>query len=398
MALSMEHAAKRTITIESNHPYAIYDYASGKNLNSRCQRTNEGYTIEFEAEMPSFGYAVFGAKRIENAEVKAWAKGNTITAGDITITASEDKVVINEGGRATELSLAPFQLKALAEMKDGDGNREWRNAKQYGATRTKVCGAELVIDRQIDWLLHMRQHFKIENGRILCDISFTAPHPTIIRRVGGAARSFDPRGLDLVIRTGKACKTIFDIPFGITEYTKPGESHYCLLNICALENNDGGLVVMPRTGEQGFSVDADKGEMTLYLGASTVGGPIKDVTLKFITPVNVKQEAAWSIIFDTYKGSWSESKALQQLRTAATPIYVRECHASKGGKKAMPSVGSLLECSSADVDITSAEVVNGKLRVRLNERSGKKESVKLNTQKGAAEVALQPFGIVQSEL
>ena len=254
-----------------------------------------------------------------------------------------------------------------------------------------------------------KHDIKIENGRILCDISFTAPHPTIIRRVGGAARSFDPRGLDLVIRTGKACKTIFDIPFGITEYTKPGESHFCLLNICALENNDGGLVVMPRTGEQGFSVDADKGEMTLYLGASTVGGPIKDVTLKFITPVNVKQEAAWylepfhgtynhSIIFDTYKGSWSESKALQQLRTAATPIYVRECHASKGGKKAMPSVGSLLECSSADVDITSAEVVNGKLRVRLNERSGKKESVKLNTQKGAAEVALQPFGIVQSEL
>ena len=64
----------------------------------------------------------------------------------------------------------------------------------------------------------------------------------------------------------------------------------------------------------------------------------------------------------------------------------------------MPSVGSLLECSSADVDITSAEVVDGKLRVRLNERSGKKENVKLNTQKGTAEVALQPFGIVQSEL
>ena len=166
---------------------------------------------------------------------------------------------------------------------------------------------------------------------------------------------------------------------------------------------------MPRTGEQGFSVDADKGEMTLYLGASTVGGPIKDVTLSFVTPVNVKQESAWylepfhgtynhSIIFDTYKGSWSESKALQQLRTAATPIYVRECHASKGGKKAMPSCGSLLESSSADVDVTSAEIVGDKLVVRLNERLGKKASVTLRTQKGSAEVAMQPFGIVQKEL
>lgn len=409
MALSMEHGSKRSIALECDHPYAIYDYASGKSLNSHCQRTSKGYTIEFEAELPSFGYAVFGAKRIENAELKAWTKGNSISKDGITITASEDKVVINEGGRATELSLAPFQIKALADMKAGDGNREWRDAKQYGATRTKVCGAELVIDRQIDWLLHMRQSFKIEGGRILCDISFTAPHPTIIRRVGGSARSFDPRGLDLVIRTGKACKTIFDIPFGITEYTKPGESHFCLLNICALESAEGGLAVMPRTGEQGFSVDADKGEMTLYLGASTVGGPIKDVTLKFITPVNVKQEAAWylepfhgtynhSIIFDTYKGSWSESKALQQLRTAATPIYVRECHASKGGKKAMPSYGSLLESSSADVDVTSAEIVGDKLVVRLNERLGKKASVTLRTQKGSTEVAMQPFGIVQKEL
>lgn len=406
MALCMEHASKRKITIESDRAYAIYDYATGKSLESLCTRNAEGYTIEFEAELPSFGYTVFGAKRVENAEVKAWNEGNTITSGDISICASEDKVVINDGGRKTELSLAPFQIKALAEMKTGEGNDKWREAKQYGATHTKVCGSELVVDRQLDWLLHMRQHFVIEQGRVVCNISFTAPHPTIIRRLGAEARSFDPRGLDLVIATGKPCKTIFDIPFGLSEYTKGGEGHFCLLNMCALEGADGGLIVTPRSGEQGFSVDADKGEMTLYLGASTVSGPVKDVTLTFVTPVNVKQEQSWylepfhgtynhTITFDTYSGSWQQSGALQQARQATTPIYIRQCLGSAKGSLA--AQGSLLESSSRSVDITSAEVIDGKLSVRLNERMGKSERVKLNVAKRCIEVDIKPFGIAQQE-
>ena len=407
MALCMEHAEKRTISLESDKAYAIYDYASGKSLNSRCTRTANGYTIEFEADIPSFGYTIFGAKSIEKAEVKMWRNGNTISEGDITITATDDKVIITEGGRSTELSLAPFKLKALAEMRDGDGNREWRDAKQYGPTRTKVCGSEIIIDRQIDWLLHMRQHFVIESGRVVCNISFTAPHPTIIRREGPETSSFDPRGLDLLINTGAPCKTIFDIPFGLSEYTKGGVGHFCLLNMCALEGRDGGLVVTPRTGEQGFSVDADKGEMTLYLGASTTGGPIKDVTLTFVTPVNVSQEKAWyyepfhgtynhTILLDTYKGTWQQSGIVQQVRRAVAPVYIRECVGAPKGK--MAASASLLTASSANVEITSAEVVENKLQLRLNERTGKPQRVKLNTAKGSTEVDVKPFGILNQTL
>ena len=407
MALCMEHAEKRTISLESDKAYAIYDYASGKSLNSRCTRTANGYTIEFEADIPSFGYTIFGARSIEKAEVKRWRNGNTISEGDITITATDDKVIITEGGRSTELSLAPFKLKSLAEMRDGDGNREWRDAKQYGPTRTKVCDSEIIIDRQIDWLLHMRQHFVIESGRVVCNISFTAPHPTIIRREGPETSSFDPRGLDLIINTGTPCKTIFDIPFGLSEYTKGGEGHFCLLNMCALENKNGGLIVTPRSGEQGFSVDADKGEMTLYLGASTTGGPIKDVTLTFVTPVNVSQEKAWyyepfhgtynhTILLDTYKGTWQQSGIVQQVRRAVAPVYIRECAGAPKGK--MAASASLLTASSANVEITSAEVVEDKLQLRLNERTGKPQRVKLNTAKGSVEVDVKPFGILNQTL
>ena len=410
MALCMEHSAERTITLKSDKAYAIYDYASGKSLDSRCTRTAEGYTIEFKAELPSFGYTIFGAKAIENATVKAWREGNSISSGNISVTASEEKVVINEGGRKTELSLAPFKIKALADMRDGEGDDKWRDAKQYGATRTKVCGSELIVDRQLDWLLHMRQHFVIESGRVVCNIAFTMPHPTIIRRVGDEASSFDPRGLDLIINTGKPCKTVFDIPFGLSEYTKGGEGHFCLLNMCALEGADGGLIVTPRSGEQGFSVDADKGEMTLYLGASTAGGPIKDVTLTFVTPVNVSQEKAWyhepfhgtynhTIVFETYKGTWQQSGALQNSRIADAPIYTRKYCGAKGGtKEKMAAKCSLLNSSSANVDVTSAKVENGKLQLRLNERVGKSEQVKISTPKSGVEVNVKPFGIVEQAL
>ena len=407
MALCMEHAEKRTISLESDKAYAIYDYASGKSLNSRCTRTTNGYTIEFEADIPSFGYTIFGAKSIEKAEVKTWSNGNSIAEGDIKITATDDKVIITEGGRKSELSFAPFHLKALAEMSDGEGDDKWRPAKQYGPTRTKVCGSEIIIDRQIDWLLHVRQHFAIEAGRVVCNISFTAPHPIVIRREGPETISFDPRGLDLIINTGAPCKTIFDIPFGLSEYTKGGEGHFCLLNMCALESKDGGLIVTPRSGEQGFSVDADKGEMTLYLGASTVSGPIKDVTLTFVTPVNVSQEKAWyfepfhgtynhTILLDTYKGTWLQSGIVQQTRRAVAPIYIRECAGAPKGK--MASSASLLNASSTDVEITSAEVVENKLQLRLNERTGEPQRVKLNTAKGSTEVDVKPFGILNQTL
>lgn len=405
MALSMEHASERKITLNTSRPYAIYDYASGKSLQSRCERTADGYTIDFEAQMPSFGYKIFGAKAIEKAEVRQWQKGNTISADGITLKTSDEVVTMEEGGRRVELSLMPFQLMPLSHISKGDPVGYWREAKQYGSTRTKVCGSELVVDRQIDWLLHMRQHFVIEQGRVLCNISFTTLHPLLIRRKGAKARSFDPRGLDLKISCGTPCKTIFDIPFGVTEYDKGGEGHFCLLSLAALESAEGGIVVAPCTGEQGFSVDADRGDMTLYLGASTQSGPVKEVVPEFISKTNVKQENAWQlepffgtynhkIVLDTYKGRWSDRGILGDTQRATAPIYIREYSALQGGKKPiLPTHASLLQSSSSDVDITSAVVENGHLHLRLNERVGKSQKVKISTARGDKEYCLAPFGV-----
>ena len=409
MALAMEHATERKISITTDRPYAIYDYANGEPMQSCCQRTADGYKIEFNAELPSFGYVIFGAKEVAKADVKQWVDGNSISADGITLNASDEVITIDEGGRKMELSLMPFQIKPLAYISRGDAVDYWRDAKQYGATRIKVCGSEMIVDRQLDWLLHMRQHFAIEQGRVVCNISFTALHPLLIRRLGENARSFDPRGLDLKINFGSACKTVFDIPFGVTEYDKGGEGHFCMLSLAALESANGGVIVAPCTGEQGFSVDADKGEMTLYLGASTQSGPVKEVVPEFISNTNVKQEAAWSlepffgtyghtIVLDTYNGTWSEQGILGKTQRASAPIYLREYRSSQGTDSAMPARASLLESTNENVDITSAMVENGFLKVRLNERTGKSQKVKLSTSKGSIECDVKPFDIVQKSL
>jgi hypothetical protein len=129
-----------------------------------------------------------------------------------------------------------------------------------------------------------------------------------------------------------------------------------------------------------------------------------------VTNTYVKQENAWrlepffgtynhKIILDTYKGKWNEQGVLGKTQRATSPIYIREYSALQGGKKSqLPSTASLLESNNVNVDITSAVVADGALKLRLNERTGKSQKVKISTPKGVAECEVKPFAIVEQAL
>ena len=409
---NVEQARRKTISLNCDRPYSIYDYSTGRELESTCVRTDNGYDIVFDADLPSYGYMTLGARERDGADVFKWEEGNSICCEGITVAVDGNKVVVQEDGFRSELEMAPFMIKALADVYKGENDDKWRNAVQYGPTRVLRRGdSELVVDRQIDWLLHMRQRFAIRDGKVICDISFTAPHPVNIRQLGGDAKDFDPRGLDLKITTGRSCKTVFDIPFGMTEFAQGGIGHFCPLSTCIMESQQGGLIVAPQTGEQGFTVDADKGEMTLYLGASTASGPIKDVNMTFRTPVNVYHEPAWylepfhgeythRIVLDTYKGTWQSNNVPLRLREISSPVYVAgfDGKAKVKGKDAMPAVVSMVDYDQSDVDITSIENRDGKTLVRLNERVGKEDVLEIKIGETSKEVKMHPFGIVEIEL
>ena len=410
---NMEQARKQSITISTDRPYTVFNYATGEQLSSICTRGRDGYTVEFMAELPEYGYCTIGMKASDMTSHIKWEPGSAIEAEGISVSADETTVTITQNGQAQEISLAPFMIKALADVVKGENDDRWRDAKQYGQTRISVSNdfhPQLKVDRQIDWLVHCRQTFTIKDGKVVCDIDFNFPHPTVVRRLGEEARSFDPRGLDLIIRSGKACKTVYDIPFGISEYTKAGEGHFCPLSTCIMENAEGGVMVAPQTGEQGFSVNADTGEMTVYLGASTVSGPIKDVRITFRSPVDVFQEPAWylepfhgeyrhRIVIDSYKGTWQENHIPARIRANASPVYVRECHAGKVGRKEeMAPSKSFLKCSQPNIDITSADIKDGVLKVMLNEREGKETDVILEAGSISNDIHIKGFGITEEAL
>lgn len=408
MVSNMEPQRTKLLTIETEQPYEIYDYATGQKLKSQCLTSNGKCTIHFEASLPAYGYQMITAKRVEKADRMVWQTGNSISTGSLTLTANGDKVQLNNGQQTIDISFDSFQIKALAEMTSGKGDGEWRDAKEYGTPRISVqtqgIYPQLRIERQLDWLVHVQQTYTLINGQAACDIRFVFPHPTLIRKEGTVkGNTFDPRGLNMVFSTHKKGEVYYDIPFGTSHYNEPGTSYFCPLSTCFIQHEKGGLVVSPQTGEQAFSVNTDNGEMTLYLGASTTSGPIRDVGLSFKDKTTVQHEPAWysepfhgeyhhQVMIYPYNGDWKEVHVPQIFRSYTQPVYIRECQAQPNG--ILPAKASWIDTEQPNIEITSMEPVGKGIQLRINEKEGTATQVKMTIKGKAVQLPVQPFGIV----
>ena len=201
-----------------------------------------------------------GLKKTGSHAAYPWVAGNSISNGALKVSAENDKIYVERKNERIELSLDSFRIKALADMHYGKGDAEWRQATPYGKPRVTVKNAlypQLRIEHQIDWLIHMQQTFTLLPDRILCDLTFDFPHPAVIRKDGAVAPflsfDFDPRGLTVQVKTGKAGQLFYDIPFGITPHAMTGLSYFCTLSAAILQyTNKGGWMMATGAGEQGF--------------------------------------------------------------------------------------------------------------------------------------------------
>ena len=84
-------------------------------------------------------------------------------------------------------------------------------------------------------------------------------------------------------------------------------------------------MVCPTTGEQAFSADSDKGEITLYLGASTTSGPIREMGLDIVSPTVVQHDREWyaepfhgiydhEFVLYPYEGTWQDAHLPKVMR------------------------------------------------------------------------------------
>ena len=235
-------------------------------------------------------------------------------------------------------------------------------------------------------------------------IDFHFPHPTLLRKTGPTkGNTFNPEGLSLIFDTHVPGTVAYDIPYGISEYAKPGLSYFCPLSALWLQHgSQGGFAVSPQTGEQAFCADLDKGTMTLYMGASTTSGPIRNVGLTYKKKNDVSHEEAWysepfhgtyhhRILLIPYGGTWQEAHLPQTLRSVHQPVYTRECHPAKGP---LPARESLITTESPNVDITTIDDGSQGLVLRLNEREGRPTKTTLRLRGQEYKAALKPYGIV----
>lgn len=410
LLLNVESARSQEILLEADAPYDIYDYTSGQRLPNLCTLENGKYRIRVLTDLPSYGYMVLGAKKTERAQRMEWAAGTSISKNGITLTAEGDHVLMKSNGQTNEISLAPFKLKALAEMNDGKGDDTWRPSKPYGEPRVQICTnglwPQLRIETQLDWLVHLQETFTIENDKVCAHLQFVFPHPTLVRGLESREGfNFNPEGLDLIIKTGKTGFVGFDIPFGINEYKSPGVGYFCPLSSLWLQQEQGGLLVSPQTGEQAFSVDNDEGTIRLYMGSSTTSGPIRDVGLSFKNPTDVQHEPAWyaepfhgtydhEIVLYPYQGTWQEAHLPKKIREFKEPVYVSLASSSaQGNVEDITTKASFASISEPNVEITTMDFTSAGFEFRLNEREGKKTSVNLQIGEKIYQMDIPEYGI-----
>lgn len=408
---NLEQQRDKLVSIQSEQPYEFFDYQNGQLLPSQSYNVGGKYTADIQASLPSYGYTVIAAKRLPNVERKEWKSGNTINSGNITLSAGEDKITLNDGRRDVEISFDSFQIKTLAEVTSGKDDGQWRDAKEYGSPRISVKDGlhpQLRVERQLDWLLHVQQIYTIVGEQVVCDIRFVFPHPTLVRKQGAVkGTTFDPRGLNMLFKTNQKSDVYYDIPFGISHYAQSGTSYFCPLSTCFLQNQDGGFVVSPQTGEQAFAVNTDSGEMTLYLGASTTSGPISDVGMT-INKNSVHHHTAWysepfhgeyhhRVMLYSYSGDWREAHIPSVFRNFTQPVYVRECYAQPI-EGALPASDSWIELSQPNIEITSIDITDKGTELRINEKEGRESKAVMKIGRRSLRLPIEAYGIETHKL
>jgi hypothetical protein len=413
-----EAARTQILRLEMPSAYDAFDYASGKQLRSATLWHGGKYVMEFEADLPAYGYKVVGLKKSGRSDTYRWTDGKSVSYGALKVSADDDKVLVERGNERIALSLDTFRLKALADMHYGAGDAAWRLARPYGKPRVTVKNAlypQLRIEHQIDWLIHMQQTFTLLPDRILCDLSFDFPHPTVIRKAGGVSpgRSFDfdPRGLTVQVKTGKAGQMFYDMPFAISPHTLLADtSYFSALSTAILQYaaGKGGWMMTTGAGEQGFYTVPERGEFGLYIGASTTSGPVRNMGMTFVDSTHVEADLDWygepfhgiykhRFMLYPYEGAWEESRLPEISKSYTQSVYIREI--APNGTGALSPRQSLLTVSQPGMEVTSMSYSEKDgVALRLNNKSGKEATVHLSIGPKAADVKVPANAIIETNI
>jgi len=94
-----------------------------------------------------------------------------------------------------------------------------------------------------------------------------------------------------------------------------------------------------------------------------------------------------------YNGDWKEAHLPLISKESTQPVYVRECFSGASGEH-LPAEMSLIDIDKPNVEITSMEMKDGGLQLRMNDMEGTDTHVSLKMKNKTSEIHVPPFGIV----
>lgn len=216
--------------------------------------------------LPDYGCANLALRPSEAAAWPGeWEPGSQIEAGGMSIARRGEGVALRLGSRTCTVGLAPFLLTDVANQWEP---REVAPDLSRGIWRWRrtPLGPQLECMIELEWPLMMRWLLEPQGEVAMLTIDLWAHQPCRIGELG----SYDPEGLRLDVVTSPGALA-HSIPFGAERVAEPGLSHVVAHRFAALEQEEGGVAVLPVSGLQGISADPSSGRLGLRLGASALG-------------------------------------------------------------------------------------------------------------------------------
>lgn len=201
--------------------------------------------------------------------------GTSVSNGTLSASFRDGTLTISQSGRPDmTLRLDPFRIHVKSvdsDLHDPEPEGDWRVTVILGAI------PRLIACRQIDYHIHFRAEYALDEDRVFADWRFWFTYPTLVGTLddfdaGGPKTDFDPGGLCASLSTDTSGDVWYDVPFGVVDHPNADESFVAPLTHAFLEQAHGGVAVVSQDGSQSFKVCGNAGRIGVCMGRSTTSG------------------------------------------------------------------------------------------------------------------------------
>ena len=254
-------------------PIALLD-ADGRDAVKLMRRDGDQWEHHVRLEVPEYSVRAFRktpAPRVPAVE----EPGDSVAGGDLAASFADGVLTLSRSaGPPMTLSLDPFRIYVKSR------DKALRQPEPEGDWRVSIIPGEfprLIVRRQIDYHIHFRAEYTLDEGRLFADWRFWFTYPTLVDSLddfdaGGPKTDFAPGGLCAALTTGAPGDVWYDVPFGVVRHPNSQESFVAPLTHAFVSNGSDGAALISRDGSQSFKVHAKAGRIGLCMGKSTTGG------------------------------------------------------------------------------------------------------------------------------